>query len=101
MVLDAAGLVGLFDAQVDGNVANELHLAGKPAPAVFLEGARRLEVAAGEAAVFEDALAGVAAGRAGNFGLVVGVDRKEQAAALRAAGADLVVADLGELLAPK
>ena len=99
VVLRAAGLDGAFDAQVDGIVARELNLAGKPAPDVFLEGARRLGVAPSHAAMFEDALAGVAAGRAGNFGLVVGVDRKGQAAELRAAGADVVVADLGELLA--
>ena len=97
-VLRAAGLDGAFEVEVDGAVAHELGLAGKPAPDVFLEAARRLGVAPAEAAVFEDALAGVAAGRAGGFGLVVGVDRTGQAAELRAAGADVVVADLAELI---
>ena len=97
-VLRAAGLQGAFDVEVDGALAHELGLAGKPAPDVFLEAARRLGVAPGHAAVFEDALAGVAAGRAGNFGLVVGVDRSGQAAELRASGADTVVADLAELI---
>lgn len=97
-VLRAAGFDGAFDAQVDGAVAHELGLAGKPAPDVFLEAARRLGVQPRQAAVFEDALAGVAAGRAGGFGLVVGVDRAGQAAELRAAGADLVVDDLADLL---
>jgi beta-phosphoglucomutase family hydrolase len=98
-VLRAAGLEGVFAVQVDGRVARELGLAGKPAPDVFAEAARRLGVAPAQAAVFEDALAGVAAGRAGGFGLVVGVDRVGQAAALRAHGADVVVADLAELVA--
>ena len=98
-VLRAAGLEGVFDVQVDGVVAHELGLAGKPAPDVFLEAARRLHVAPRQAAVFEDALAGVAAGRAGGFGLVVGIDRAGQAADLRARGADVVVADLADLIA--
>lgn len=98
-VLLAAGLQGRFDAQVDGSVARELGLAGKPAPDTFLEAARRLGVLPVRAAVFEDALAGVAAGRAGEFGLVVGVDRAGQAAALSDHGADVVVADLAELIA--
>ncbi len=97
-VLVAAGMEGAFEVQVDGEVAHQLGLAGKPAPDVFLEAARRLGVAPAKAAVFEDALAGVAAGRAGGFGLVVGVDRAGQAAQLRAAGADVVVADLAELI---
>lgn len=97
-VLRAAGLQGAFDVVVDGALARELGLAGKPAPDVFLEAARRLGVAPGQGAVFEDALAGVAAGRAGGFGLVVGVDRTGQAGELRAAGADTVVADLAELI---
>lgn len=97
-VLRAAGLQGAFDVEVDGALAHELGLAGKPAPDMFLEAARRLGVAPGHAAVFEDALAGVAAGRAGNFGLVVGVDRAGHAAELRASGADTVVADLAELI---
>lgn len=98
-ILRAAGLEGVFDVQVDGVVAHELGLAGKPAPDVFLEAARRLEVEPREAAVFEDAFAGVAAGRAGGFGLVVGVDRAGEAAELRARGADIVVADLADLIA--
>lgn len=97
-VLDAAGIAGLFDARIDGVVARERGLAGKPAPDTFLAGAAALGVAPGAAAVFEDALAGVAAGQAGGFGLVVGVDRVGQADALRARGADVVVGDLAELL---
>jgi len=97
-VLKAAGLQGAFDVEVDGALAHELGLAGKPAPDVFLEAARRLGVEPARAAVFEDALAGVAAGRAGKFGLIVGVDRAGHAAELRASGADTVVADLAELI---
>lgn len=96
-ILEAAGLTGLFDARVDGNVATELGLSGKPAPDTFLEAARRLGVEPARAAVVEDALAGVEAGRAGNFGLVVGVAREADPAELEAHGADVVVADLGEL----
>jgi HAD superfamily hydrolase (TIGR01509 family) len=96
-VLDAAGIRGLFDVEVDGNEAARLGLPGKPDPALFVEAARRLGVAPARAAVVEDALAGVEAGRRGGFGLVVGVDRAGQAAALRARGADVVVADLGDL----
>jgi beta-phosphoglucomutase family hydrolase len=97
-VLDAAGISDLFDARIDGVVAVERRLPGKPAPDTFLAGAEAVGVAAGEAAVFEDALAGVEAGRAGGFGLVVGVDRVGQRAALREHGADIVVDDLAELL---
>ncbi|MBV8950849.1 MAG: beta-phosphoglucomutase family hydrolase [Actinobacteria bacterium] len=97
-VLVAAGIEDLFDARIDGVVAERDHLHGKPAPDTFLAGARALGVEPGEAAVFEDALAGVAAGRAGHFGFVVGVDRVGQADALRAHGADVVVRDLAELL---
>ena len=97
-VLQAAGLEHAFDARVDGTTAQALGLAGKPAPDVYLEAARRLDVQPARAAVFEDALAGVAAGRAGHFGLVVGVDRSGQAQALRASGADIVVGDLAELI---
>jgi beta-phosphoglucomutase-like phosphatase (HAD superfamily) len=79
-------------------VAQQEHLAGKPAPDTFLAAARALEVEAQHAAVFEDALAGVEAGRAGGVGFVVGVDRVGQADALRAHGADVVVSDLAELL---
>ena len=99
-VLEAAGITDLFEARVDGIVAEREHLRGKPAPDMFLAAARMAAVAPGEAAVFEDALAGVAAGRAGRFGLVVGVDRVGQAGALRAHGADIVVTDLAELLSP-
>jgi trehalose 6-phosphate phosphatase len=96
-VLEAAGVRGLFDVEVDGVEAERLGLAGKPDPALFLEAARRLGVASARVAVFEDALAGVEAGRRGGFGLVVGVDRGGQAVALAERGADLVVEDLGQL----
>jgi beta-phosphoglucomutase family hydrolase len=97
-VVAAAGFGDLLDAQVDGVVAAREHLRGKPAPDTFLAGARALGVEPAEAAVFEDALSGVAAGRAGNFGLVVGVDRVGHADDLRSSGADVVVDDLAELL---
>jgi len=97
-VVAAAGIEALLQARVDGIVAEREHLRGKPAPDTFLAGARALGVKPAAAAVFEDALAGVAAGRAGGFGCVVGVDRVGQAEALRAHGADLVVSDLAELL---
>lgn len=97
-VLQVAGLTGLFDARIDGVVAKERGLAGKPAPDTFLAGAAALGVAPEHAVVFEDALAGVEAGRAGRFGLVVGVNRTGQAAELAEHGADIVVDDLGELL---
>ena len=97
-VLHAAGLEHTFMVTVDGGLARRLRLAGKPAPDSFLEAARRLRVAPAHAAVFEDALAGVAAGHAGGFGLVVGVDRAGRGDQLRAAGADLVVSDLAELI---
>jgi beta-phosphoglucomutase family hydrolase len=97
-VLKAAGVDGLFEVRVDHQVAEARKLHGKPAPDTFLEAARELDVAAASAVVFEDALAGVAAGRAGNFGFVVGVDRVGQAGQLRAHGADVVVKDLAELL---
>jgi beta-phosphoglucomutase family hydrolase len=97
-VLRAAKLDDLFDEIIDGVVAEREHLKGKPAPDTYLAGARAVGVQPGEASVFEDALAGVEAGRAGNFGAVVGVDRVGQAEALRAHGADLVVRDLAELV---
>ena len=97
-VLTAARLNKTFDAQVDGIVAEREHLAGKPAPDTYLMAARLLQVEAGQAAVYEDALAGVQAGRAGGFGLVVGIERAGQADALYAHGADVVVKDLAELL---
>jgi beta-phosphoglucomutase family hydrolase len=96
-VLEAAGLRGLFDAEVDGEEAARLGLAGKPDPAIFLEAAARLGVEPARAAVVEDALAGVQAGRRGGFGLVVGVNRGDHAGELLANGADVVVGDLGEL----
>ena len=97
-VLEAAGIDHLFEARVDGVVAEEERLAGKPAPDTFLAGARMLGAEPAEAAVFEDALAGVEAGRAGDFGWVVGVDRTGHADDLRRHGADVVVQDLAELL---
>ncbi len=97
-VLHAAGIEDLFEAVIDGVVAEREHLHGKPAPDTFLAGARALGVEPARAAVFEDALAGVEAGRAGHFGFVVGVDRVGQADALAAHGADIVVGDLAELL---
>lgn len=97
-VLLAAGVADLFDARVDHQVAQARKLHGKPAPDTFLEAARLLGVPAASGCVFEDALAGVAAGRAGNFGFVVGVDRVGQAEQLHAHGADVVVQDLAELL---
>lgn len=97
-VLAAAGIEGLLEERIDGIVAERERLRGKPAPDTFLAGARALGVEPAEAAVFEDALAGVAAGRAGEFGCVVGVDRAGHAGALRSHGADLVVSDLAELL---
>ena len=97
-VLRAAGISGEFDAVVDGVSAKQQQLRGKPAPDTFLAAAAELGAEPAAAAVFEDALAGVAAGRAGNFGLVVGVDRVGQASALREHGADVVVSDLAELM---
>ena len=99
-VLDAAGIAGLFDVRIDGVVAKERGLRGKPAPDTFLAAAEALGVPAAHAVVFEDALAGVAAGHAGHFALVVGVDRVGQADELREHGADIVVKDLAELLEP-
>ncbi|TMD36896.1 MAG: beta-phosphoglucomutase family hydrolase [Chloroflexi bacterium] len=98
-VLHAAKLEGLFDAQVDGNDAEREHLEGKPAPDTYLKAAHILNAQPKEAAVYEDALAGVQAGRAGGFGRVIGVDRAGQAEALYAHGADVVVKDLADLLA--
>jgi alpha,alpha-trehalose phosphorylase len=97
-VLAAGSISDLFDTIVDGKVVAEKQLRGKPAPDPFLEAARQLDVAPANAVVVEDALAGVRAGREGGFGLVIGVDRRGNAAALRRAGAQLVVADLWELL---
>lgn len=97
-VLAAAGILDLFETVIDGRIAVRDRLRGKPAPDTFLAGARALDTAARQAAVFEDALAGVEAGRAGGFGFVVGVDRVGQADELRAHGADVVVGDLADLL---
>ena len=97
-VLSAAGLTELFDARVDGVVARSLGLAGKPAPDTFVEAARLLHVAPPRAIVIEDALVGVAAGRAGGFGLVIGIAPPEGATALRDHGADIVVSSLSDLL---
>jgi beta-phosphoglucomutase family hydrolase len=97
-VLKAAGIYDLFERIVDGVVADRERLQGKPAPDTFLAGAKALGVQPRQAVVYEDALAGVEAGRAGKFGFVVGVDRVGQAEALRAHGADVVVTDLADLL---
>lgn len=99
-VLRTTGIGDLFDARVDGVVAAERNLPGKPAPDTFLEAARELDVAAARAVVFEDALAGVEAGRAGGFAYVVGVNRMDEAhgKALAEHGADIVVSDLSELV---
>ena len=97
-VLDAAGIADLFDLQVDGRVVSERGLAGKPAPDTYLYAARELSIEPGRAAVVEDAPAGVAAGRAGHFGLVIGVSRGATAEELLRSGADMVVSDLAELL---
>lgn len=97
-VLEITGLDRFVQQRVDGVTLREEHIAGKPAPDSYLRGAELLDVAPDDAAVFEDALSGVAAGRAGNFGFVVGVDRVGQAEELRRNGADVVVADLAELL---
>jgi beta-phosphoglucomutase family hydrolase len=99
-VLEAAHIEHLFDVRVDGVVAEQQHLRGKPEPDMFLKAAALLDVAPPAASVFEDAIAGVEAGRRGGFGWVVGIDRVGQAAALRDHGADVVVGDLGELTAP-
>jgi len=97
-VLRAAGILDLFDARVDGLIAREFQLPGKPAPDTFLKASQMLGVPPARAVVVEDAIAGVRAGRAGGFGLVVGVDRGGSGDALRAQGADVVVTDTGELL---
>jgi beta-phosphoglucomutase family hydrolase len=97
-VLEAAGIADLFEERIDGKVADEQHLKGKPAPDTYLAGAAVLGVEPAAACVFEDAVSGVEAGRAGNFGHVVGVDRVHHAAALREHGADVVVVDLAELI---
>ncbi len=97
-VIEAGGFADLVDVRIDGLVAARDGLRGKPEPDTFVAGARALGVEPAQAVVYEDALSGVAAGRAGGFGYVVGVDRVGQAEALQAAGADVVVQDLAELL---
>jgi len=97
-VLASAGITDLFEARIDGAVADAQHLRGKPAPDTYLAAARAVATPPEEAAVFEDALAGVEAGRAGAFGFVVGVDRMGQIDLLRRHGADRVVSDLADLL---
>lgn len=96
-VLESAGIASLFDVRVDGVAAQRLGLAGKPAPDVFLEAARQLDVKLERSVVVEDAIAGVQAGRRGGFGLVIGVDRSDHAQELKDAGAHVVVADLAEV----
>ncbi len=95
-ILRVAGLENLFEVRVDGEVSAELNLKGKPAPDIFLEAARQLQVIPKEAAIFEDARAGVAAGKAGNFGLVVGINRtvEKETEALLQNGADIVATNL-------
>ena len=97
-VLEITGLDKFIQQRVDGVTLREEHIAGKPAPDSFLRAAQLLNVTPAEAAVFEDALSGVAAGHAGHFGLVVGVDRVGQADELRSHGADVVVTDLADLI---
>jgi beta-phosphoglucomutase family hydrolase len=97
-VLEVTGLDKFVQQRVDGVTMRQEHIAGKPAPDSFLRAAELLGVKPAEGAVFEDALAGVEAGRRGHFGFVVGVDRVGQAEALRRKGADIVVSDLAELL---
>ena len=96
-ILVSVGIEEMFEVRIDGVVAAERGLPGKPAPDTFLAAARDLGIDPGACAVFEDALAGMDAGRAGHFGYVVGVDRVGQADALRRHGADVVVEDLAEL----
>jgi beta-phosphoglucomutase family hydrolase len=97
-ILEAAGIADQFDDVVDGHAVEDRGMKGKPAPDTFLAAAHELGVEPPHAAVFEDALAGVEAGRAGGFGRVIGVDRGGEADALRRHGADVVVSDLAELL---
>lgn len=96
-VIEAAGLADCFDVRIDGRTIDERGFAGKPAPDAFLEAARELGVPPARAVVVEDAVVGVEAGRAGGFGLVIGVARHDDERALAEAGADLVVRDLAEL----
>lgn len=97
-ILKAAGIADLFDVRIDGEVAARLKLAGKPEPDTFLKAAEELGIEPDRGVVVEDAISGVQAGRKGGFALVIGVNRKGDAEALRENGADIVVADLGEML---
>jgi len=97
-ILRAAGLEDLFEARVDGEVAAELGLPGKPAPDTVVGGARRLDTTPARSVVVEDAIVGIQAGRLGGFGLVIGVDREGDSARLKDEGADIVVTDLGTLV---
>jgi beta-phosphoglucomutase family hydrolase len=99
LILKVAGIRDLFDCIVDGEVAARLNLAGKPAPDTFLTAARQLNVKPERAVVVEDAVAGVAAGRSGEFGLVIGIDHHGDRQALKENGADIVVEDLAEIFA--
>ena len=100
-MLQAAGIEDLFEVRVDGVVAGELNLPGKPAPDTFLKAAELLGVPPARAVVVEDAVSGVQSGRAGGFGLVIGVDHKGNPDILIEHGADIVVTDLGELIKEK
>lgn len=100
-VLEAASITDLFDTVMDGRIAEQLHLPGKPEPDTFLRAADQLGVEASRSVVVEDAIAGVQAGRQGNFGLVIGVAPTENANSLKENGADIVVSDLAELLPSK
>lgn len=100
-VLELTGLDGFVQARVDGVTIREEHLPGKPAPDSYLRGAQLVDTAPAHCAVFEDAISGVQAGRAGHFGVVIGVDRLGHADALRDNGADIVVTDLADLLAAR
>jgi HAD superfamily hydrolase (TIGR01509 family) len=97
-VLAAAGIEQLFEVRIDGIVAEAQSLRGKPAPDTFLAAAEALAAPPARCALFEDAVSGVEAGRAGSFGWIVGIDRGGREAALRRHGADVVVTDLTELL---
>lgn len=97
-VLEAAGIDHLFEERVDGLVAAELDLPGKPAPDTFVEAARRLDTTPERAVVVEDAVVGIQAGRLGQFGLVIGIDHGDDHARLEEEGADIVVTDLGTLV---
>jgi HAD superfamily hydrolase (TIGR01509 family) len=97
-ILEAAGIADLFELRIDGTLAAERKLPGKPAPDTFLAAASQLGVQPQRAVVVEDAVVGVQAGRAGGFGLIVGVARAGGAAALQDNGADIVVTDLRDLI---